>query len=333
MGRWQQHPNVEEVWIGASAATSSRPQRQSLLNIGGYPMVALRSLWAVFLELFVHSTLWMSFSLASLVFFVQLECGQSALDWRPFRAGAAESVAVYCIDHLRDIRKATASTGAHKVGDGRWGKTWRPLMLWSLFVVALTTFMWVLLTAPSVRVAATFFIHLVLCGVYAKLKSRMPYLKALYVSLCVLFMAFAAPEAYVPGLLGGLGWAALARLAVLVLGVAFTVENLQDLRDVSEDTEAGVVTLPSGLGEQRAVRLLVATQVLCGLAHWGLVCLSAPRAVAALRPDFIAVHVLCALMAGAALKWHRRWPRSVFQVAVEPLHTAPLLVALAARPV
>lgn len=240
-------------------------------------------------------------------------------------------MAVYCVDHLRDIYKATSSTGSHKVGDGRWRRRWRPRMLWSLFAMAFGTFMWVLITAPSFRVAAIFLIHLTLCGVYAKLKPRMPYMKAIYVSLCVVFMALAAPEAYSPGLLGGLCWAELMRLVLLVFGVAFTVENLQDLRDVREDTEAGVVTLPSGLGESRAVQLLVASQVLCGLLHWGLVCLPALGSIPVLRPDYFAVHIICALMAGAALKWHKRWPRSVFQVAVEPLYTAPLFFAIAAR--
>eukprot|EP00439_Symbiodinium_sp_Y106_P018298 s3104_g2.t1 len=66
-----------------------------------------------FLELLVYSTLWMSFSLASLVPFVQLECG------RPFWAAASESVAVYSLDHLRD-----ASKGATKIGPARAVEAW-----------------------------------------------------------------------------------------------------------------------------------------------------------------------------------------------------------------
>lgn len=285
----------------------------------GVPVGGTRKLWSLFLGLFVHSTLLMSFSLASLVLFVQLECGHTALDWRPFRAGAAESVAVYCLDHLRDIKKkkersATAGWRAH---DGPAGTDWNPVMLSLLFVVALCSFTWTLATAPSPLVAAIFFSHIISGIIYAKLKPYMPYMKAIYVSACVVFMALAAPAAYVPGLLASLGWRELTRLVLLILGVAFTVENLQDVRDIDEDRKANVVTLPSGLGRRWTVRLLVGVHVLCGLAQWSL-------ATTSLRPEFLAVHALCALMASAVLRWRRALPYSFFQVALEPLYVAPL---------
>merc|ERR1712232_227368 len=60
-------------------------------------------------EVCVKSTLWMSASLASLIPFVQVACG-ACIDWRPFWAGFFESLIAYTLDHLRDMRKSTAST-------------------------------------------------------------------------------------------------------------------------------------------------------------------------------------------------------------------------------
>ncbi|CAE8646615.1 unnamed protein product [Polarella glacialis] len=225
--------------------------------------------FAVFLELFVHSTLWMSFCLASLVPFVQLECA-AQLDWQPFWAAACESVSVYTLDHLRDIRKATASTGSNKRPLNQGGLArHRRTFLRVLLGAGLAGFVGSLLAARSWRVTLTFGGHILLCFAYAKLKKSMPYLKApvlcsaraatrsacglhqpvdedesfgwfpdthaqactqlsmetqqkhmhatqlainpeqntdtlggkaFYVSLCVLFMAVAAPSAYAPSL-------------------------------------------------------------------------------------------------------------------------------------
>ncbi|CAE8639540.1 unnamed protein product, partial [Polarella glacialis] len=250
--------------------------------------------FAVFLELFVHSTLWMSFCLASLVPFVQLECA-AQLDWQPFWAAACESVSVYTLDHLRDIRKATASTGSNKRPLNQGGLArHRRTFLRVLLGAGLAGFVGSLLAARSWRVTLTFGGHILLCFAYAKLKKSMPYLKAFYVSLCVLFMAVAAPSAYAPSLLTALSAGALLRMLVLIFSVAFTVEHLQDLRDVREDREAGVVTLPSGLGPSNARRLLVAIQAACLLAHFMATWLDPTLP---LRLELFGVHALCGLCA------------------------------------
>jgi len=280
------------------------------------------------MEVCVHSTLWMAFSLASLVPFVQLHCASAGasstlaaasqfIDWRPFWTGAAESVAVYTLDHLRDIQKATSSTGANKSGGSSGLARHRKPLLRVLFASSLAGFCGSVAASRSGYVVATFVGHLALCVFYAKLKRKMPYLKAAYVSLCVVFMGIAAPAAYSPGLLGVLGAAALARLCLLLFCVAFTVEHLQDLRDVDEDREAGVVTLPSGLGPELAGRVLLAGQVMGLLLHLGL----GAAARLSLRPEMVAVHVACCL---CALGFRPGTPRSLFQVALEPLYAAPL---------
>lgn len=269
----------------------------------------------VFLEIFVYSTLLMSFSLASLVPFVQLECGgATSLDWRPFWVGATESIAVYTLDHLRDMRRL----GVNSVGRGK------PILLTALLLTSLAGFGGILLGSRSWRVAATFWGHLALCASYTKLKQRMPYMKAFYVSLCVVFLATAGPAAFFPSLLSGLSWALLGRLALLIFCVAFSVEHLQDLRDVQEDQEAGVVTWPSGLGEARARRWLLAVQGLCLMLHGALTWVASLP----VRLDFIGIYAVCGL---CAVSFSKRTPRSLFQVILEPLYAAPLIASVARR--
>jgi len=269
-----------------------------------------------FLELFVHSTLWMSFSLASLVPFVQLQCG-APLDWRPFWAGFAESLAVYTLDHKRDLQRLAPAQVNSRRGLARHrGTTLTVLMFLGLF-----SFIGSVIAAGSWRVTATFGAHLLLCFSYAKLKPRLPYMKAAYVSICVMFMAIAAPAAYTPGLLSSLGIAAFLKIMSLIFCVSFTIENLQDLRDIDEDKKTGVVTIPSGLGAAMAVRVLLGVQGLCAVLHCGLSYLGALP----LRPELLSVHVLCALSTLCVLWLGARAPLSFFKVVLEPLYAAPLL--------
>ncbi|CAJ1371759.1 unnamed protein product [Effrenium voratum] len=273
-----------------------------------------------FLELLVYTTLWMSFSLASLVPFVQMECGWN-LDWRPFWAAASESVAVYTLDHLRDIRKATRSTGEHKVSFQNGLARHRVLLLKALLGGSTLTLIASLCIARSWTVTLTFLGHVALCAAYAKLKRYMPYCKAFFVSACVVFMALAAPSAYAPALFGSLSAASMAQLLLLIFSVALTVEQLQDLRDVREDLEAQVVTLPSGLGPRRARQLLLGFQAASTALHV-LIMLGARLP---LRPHFLAVHMTCSL---CALSFTRDTPRSLFQVLLEPLYALPLLATM-----
>lgn len=277
---------------------------------------AVRCAVFAFLEVFVHSTLWMSFSLASLVLFIQLECGGvAALDLRPFWAGACESVAIYTLDHVRDIRKTTVACGGDKDIAGR-----RVKLLQALFAASLIGFVSSVAAMRSWRVVAIFGLHLALGFLYAKLKRRMPYMKAVYVSLCVVYMAVAAPAAYSPGLLTALGAAALLRLLLLVFGIAFTIENLQDMRDVCEDRAAGVVTIPSGLGAECTVRVLLGTQALALMLHVILIW----AAALPLRLDLLLVHACCGL---CTMLFRDRTPRSLFQIVLETLYAAPLAAA------
>lgn len=284
----------------------------------------------VFLELFVHSSVWMAFSLASLVPFAQLSltapqlAAQAAplaspgalasaaqlLDARPFWTGALQSLAVYTLDHLRDLNKQVdgKASGVLK---------FRKALLQVLCASSLAGLCGCLLAARSGRVVLCFLGHLALCAGYAKMKPKMPYLKAAYVSLLVTFLAVAAPAAYLPGLLTTVGMAGALRLCMLIFCVAFTVEHLQDLRDVADDRVAGVVTLPSGLGPRRAGQVLLGIQAAAALAHVAL------GAVARLplRPDMLAVYGVCAIMSRI---FGERTPRSLFQVVLEPLYATPL---------
>ncbi|CAL1129811.1 unnamed protein product [Cladocopium goreaui] len=300
-------------------------QRQS----PGQPMpdampVALgRKVWSTadaFLELLVYTTLWMSFSLASLVPFVQLECGMK-IDGRPFWAAASESIAVYTLDHLRDISKATKSTGEHKMIFRQGCFHRRLFLLRALLAVSILALASSLLAARSWIVSLTFIGHVLLCAAYAKLKPRMPYCKAFYVSICVVFMAVAAPCAYAPTLLSSLGGATFWQLLLLIFSVALTVEQLQDIRDVDEDLEAQVVTLASGLGQRRARQLLLLFQA----ASLSLHILIMQRAHLPLRPHFLAVHVACGL---CSMGFTSETPRSLFQVLLEPLYALPLLATV-----
>ncbi|OLQ12485.1 hypothetical protein AK812_SmicGene3600 [Symbiodinium microadriaticum] len=241
-----------------------------------------------FLELLVYSTLWMSFSLASLVPFVQLECG-SAIDWPLGRSSCV------FIRARRDASKGATKIGVHK--SPRSG-------------MDLHRFKTVLGGG-----------HVGLCAAYAKLKPHMPYCKAFYVSFCVLFMAIAAPCAYAPGLLSSLGRASLCQLLLLIFSVALTVEQLQDIRDVDEDLEAQVVTLPTGLGARRARQLLLTFQVVSLAVHLLVMRL----AHLPLRPHFLGVHAACSV---CAVAFTQRTPRSLFQVLLEPLYAFPLFITL-----
>jgi len=142
------------------------------------------------------------------------------------------------------------------------------------------------------------------------------------VSLCVVYMAVAAPAAYAPGLLSAPGAASLARLLLLIFGISFTIENLQDVRDVREDTAAGVVTLPSGLGIKRTARVLLVLQALAATFHCGLTW----AAALPLRPELLLLYACCSL---CTVCFRENTRRSLFQVILEPLYVAPLAVAAA----
>jgi len=239
------------------------------------------------------------------------------LDLRPFWAGASESVAVYTLDHLRDISKATSA----RRGD-KGLACHRVSLLRALLAASLVGFVSSVAAMQSWRVLAIFGLHLALGFLYAKLKRRMPYMKAAYVSLCVVYMAVAAPAAYSPGLLSALGAAALARLLLLVFSISFTIENLQDVRDIREDRAAGVVTIPSGLGAERAARVLLGLQALAA----ALQLLLAWAAALPPRPDLLLLHACCGL---CAVRFREQTSRSLFQVVLEPLYVAPLAVTAA----
>lgn len=310
------HKHSRRVAESVEQATMARPGPLTRMAKGTYQ---------VFLELFVHSSLWMAFSLASLVLFVQLSCtggvgaavplstALHALDYRPFWTGVLESLAVYTLDHVRDGRMHDDDENTRKSGIIRF----RLAMLLVLCVSAMMGFLGCLFAARSARVVLSFLAHLALCVGYVKLKPRMPYMKAAYVSLLVVFLAFAAPTAYAPALLSGVGVSALLRMGAVIFCVAFTVENLQDLRDVVEDRKAGVVTLPSGLGRHQAGQLLLAVQVACALLH----VLSGALGRLPLRPDMLVVYALCIL---GSRVFGPKMPRSLFQVALEPLYATPL---------
>jgi 4-hydroxybenzoate polyprenyltransferase len=260
--------------------------------------------------------MWMAVSLASLVPYVQLSA-QVPIDWRPFLAGFFESLVVYTVDHLRDTRKA-AATG---FVDHRKAKLAARLpVLKALSIFGMFGFMASVAAAPPDRqptVFLTYGIHLLLCISYARLKPRIPYLKAAYVSLCVVFMAVAAPAAYDPSLLMGFSPVALLRLVLLILSVSFTIENLQDLRDIKEDREAGVVTLPTGLGEEWTARVLTALQMGCIIFQFALAYLAALP----LRVDMLLIHVLCIL---CAVGFRENTRPYLFQVVLEPLYMSPI---------
>jgi hypothetical protein len=274
-------------------------------------------------SLLLDSCVWMASSLASLIPFVQLSA-QVPIDWRPFWAGFFEVLVVYTVDHLRDIRMTPVSSDfMRKAGTDVRLRTLKALSIFGIF-----GFFASVAAAPPSRhhvVFLTFGVHLLLCVAYARLKPRMPYLKAAYVSLCVVFMAVAAPAAYDPSLLAGFSSVALLRLLLLIMSVSFTIENLQDLRDIKEDREAGVVTLPSGLGVEWTARLLTASQIGCIIFQF---CVASIAAVP-LRIDMLAIHILCIL---CALGFNESTPPCLFQVVLEPLYMSPvaLLVMRAA---
>jgi len=291
----------------------------------------------VLMEVLVRSTLWMSFSLASLVLLVQLRCRVGAqlnlfggaVDWRPFWTAVSESVAVYTFDHWRDLKKEELRSRkvlalGNEYGIRRTpanGRRRRMLMLRTLFLVSTAMFFGSLVNAGSWSVRATFMGHVALCFLYAKLKPKMPYLKAAYVSLCVVFMAAAAPSAYAPGLLTALGGVEVFRLCLLIFVLAFTVEHLQDFRDVREDREVGVITIPSGLGPERARRLLLLVQFMGAVLHtavgsvWNL----------PLRLGMLMSYVSAGIVAAS---FGPRTPRCLFQVVLEPLYIVPLLLTV-----
>jgi len=265
------------------------------------------------LQSLMDSSIWMSASLASLVPFIQLSAGVS-IDLRPFWAGFFESLVVYTLDHLRDLRRSQEAS------------PWRMRLLKTCCFLGLAGFAAMVVAAPPGRhciVSLTYCLHLALCVVYAKLKPRMPYLKAAYVSLCVVFMAVAAPAAYDPALLSSFAPAALMRLVLVIMSVSFTVENLQDLRDIKEDREAGVVTIPSGLGVDWTKNFLLFSQFACV----ALQCCLQMANVLPLRADLLLIHALCGI---CAMSFKENSPPYMFQVILEPLYVSPL-VMLAVR--
>merc|ERR1712151_985287 len=90
-----------------------------------------------------------------------------------------------------------------------------------------------------------------------------------------------------------------------------------DLRDIREDKEAGVVTLPSGFGIEWTRRLLLTSQIASIVLQFGF----AAAGLLPLRLDMLVVHSLCILCAFA---FRETTPRSLFQLILEPLYVAPL---------
>lgn len=271
--------------------------------------VATRDVGTTLLETFVRSSVLMASSLASLVPFVQMSAG-ATIDWRPFLAGFFESLLVYTLDHLRDMR--SASQGIRYKASGMNA-------LKTLSLVGLAGFFACVGAAPAGRhltVLLTFSTHLLLCVGYAKMKPRMPYMKAAYVAFCVVFMAVAAPAAYDPSLLTGFSGTALLRMIMVIVSISFTIENLQDLRDIREDKEAGVVTLPSGLGAEWTARILMLSQIACLVFQFGM----AAMQTLPLRLDMLLVHVVCML---CAMSFSETTPKYLFQVILEPLYVSP----------
>eukprot|EP00440_Ansanella_granifera_P031785 gb/GFBE01034495.1/.p1 GENE.gb/GFBE01034495.1/~~gb/GFBE01034495.1/.p1 ORF type:complete len:413 (+),score=64.75 gb/GFBE01034495.1/:1-1239(+) len=301
-------PNIEHVSQRVSSRMDAPPMVLSMTDTqkGG------RAAWSL-LKTLVDSSIWMSASLASLVPFVQLSTGV-AIDLRPFWAGFCESLVVYALDHLRDLKKSSSQEDS----------SGRVQLLKAMCLLGFVGFFASLAAAPVGRhlaVGLTFGIHLVLCVIYAKVKPRMPYLKAAYVSLCVVFMAVAAPAAYDPSLLASFSSSALLRLVLVILSVSFTIENLQDLRDIKEDREAGVVTIPSGLGVDWTAKFLLLSQFVCV----ALQCCLSMANLLPLRADMLLIHALCGI---CAMSFKENTPPYLFQVILEPLYMSPLVMLL-----
>jgi len=268
----------------------------------------------VFSEIFEHSTLWMAFSLASLVPFMQLEMG-AAVDLRPFWAAVCESAAIYSVDHLRDLRKVSAP---------KWWST----MLRSVLIIALLGLGLSLAAIGSWRVVAVLAGHLSLCVCYAKVKRRLSFFKAPFVNLCVVFMAGALPVACMMSefALGRAPFtvAGMVQSLLPILCVSFTVEQLQDVRDIKEDARVGYTTLPSKFGSERAITSLLVFQMFCLALH----CWITHAAALGWRADLALVYASCMLI-GRCFNEHT--PRWLFQVVLEPLYVVPLVASLMLR--
>jgi 4-hydroxybenzoate polyprenyltransferase len=184
---------------------------------------------------------------------------------------------------------------------------------------------WSLLSIGSWRVVAIFAGHLLAGVFYAKIKRRLSCFKAIFVTLCVVFMAAALPvacSAWTPvAEMGSVTAAGFARSLLLISCVSFTVEQLQDVRDISEDKKVGVETLASRCGAKEAIRWLRRYQLLCLVLH----CCTPYFTGLQLRADQIVVYGACIVF---GLSFHERTPPYLFQLALEPLYAVPLVASL-----
>uniref|UniRef100_A0A7S4PMC4 Uncharacterized protein n=2 Tax=Guillardia theta TaxID=55529 RepID=A0A7S4PMC4_GUITH len=211
-------------------------------------------------ETMLDTSLWMCLMLASLVPFVQ-KLLLLELNLTPMFLGFAEALAVYSIDRYRDNLQCKDLRAQQLVERSK-----------RLFVVGSCCFTLLFLTAP-LGTKLVFLVHLSLGLLYAMrlpvlISSRserttwrikeLPCSKAFFVAFSTSFMALFAPLAYANSrrLPAGPAWRESAQALTLVFLISFSVENLQDVRDLDSDRAAGTVTLALKLGVRRTKCLL-----------------------------------------------------------------------------
>ncbi|EKX48036.1 hypothetical protein GUITHDRAFT_106120 [Guillardia theta CCMP2712] len=187
-------------------------------------------------ETMLDTSLWMCLMLASLVPFVQ-KLLLLELNLTPMFLGFAEALAVYSIDRYRDNLQC---------------KDLRAQQATSR-----------LLGAPLVGLALR---HAVAGADLEQEREErttwrikeLPCSKAFFVAFSTSFMALFAPLAYANSrrLPAGPAWRESAQALTLVFLISFSVENLQDVRDLDSDRAAGTVTLALKLGVRRTKCLL-----------------------------------------------------------------------------
>ncbi len=186
-----------------------------------------------------------------------------APSWTGGFVAFALTFAVYNFDRIADDTQSEGQSTPERSATVQRTRWWMRLVIPALLLAAvglaglhgLRTLVWTL-TFPALGFA---YVLPLLPGKLRRPKD-LPYFKGFYVAACwVLFvpigLAFAGADLSAPG----------ASLAAFVFLRAFASTYLGDLRDLHEDTDAGIATLARALGETGSHRLLDALHITSAL--------------------------------------------------------------------
>ncbi|MEK8018760.1 MAG: UbiA family prenyltransferase [Candidatus Parabeggiatoa sp.] len=319
---------------------------------------------ALFIELFVYSSIWMAGVIASVTLYTQtvllskkvlLAAPLTSFDFNPVIAVFVEGVVIYTADHLRDLKKQeTADVNNIHKRRLSFRKTWMKLLCvggtctliyiffissWVVVALFLSHIFLGLLYAmplsrlrfphhPSINIHGATHLIPVQTGIQFRLKD-IAFLKSFYVAACVTFMTVAAPIAFFSMGTTAIPWGAMLQLSLFIFTTSLIIENLQDCRDIRDDWKNGTKTLPVGMGIRRTKLFLIYVNALYSLVHLLLPLL--PNVIPSLANveviELRAEMVIVTVFCSIAIVYFTfDTPRFLFSVLLETIYLLPIIL-------